>query len=79
LVHRTHLDLASGLQEGVEADDEVGVAREEGGHAGDGAGRVHGLPLEVAHDVEEVGEDPRPVAELVPHAVQVRGCVFALK
>lgn len=46
-------------QEGVEAENELAVAKEEVEHAVDDARRVDALRLELLHDVEELPQDAR--------------------
>ena len=53
------LARVAGRQEGVEAENELVVAKEEFEHAVDDVQRVDALRLELLHDVEELPQDAR--------------------
>ena len=60
-----NFDFVSWGEEGVEADDELGVTPKEAGDPSDDAGCVNALALELLHDVKKVVVHLRLVAELV--------------
>ena len=65
------LDLVPLGEEGVEAEDQVGVAMEQGLDAEDDAGGVDLVALEIAHDLEELVVLVAPVLELLLDVLEV--------
>ena len=65
------LDLVPLGEEGVEAEDQVGVAVEQGLDAEDDAGGVDLVALEIAHDLEELVVLVAPVLELLLDVLEV--------
>jgi len=71
LVEILMLDLVPLGEEGVEAEDQVGVAMEQGLDAEDDAAGVDLVALEIAHDLEELVVLVAPVLELLLDVLEV--------
>jgi hypothetical protein len=71
LVEVLELDLVPLGEESVEAEDQVGVAMEQGLDAEDDAGGVDLVALEIAHDLEELVVLVAPVLELLLDVLEV--------
>jgi len=71
LVEILMLDLVPLGEEGVEAEDQVGVAMEQGLDAEDDAAGVDLVALEIAHDLEELVVLVAPALELLLDVLEV--------